>query len=506
MDYAIAVIDIGMTNKKVSVFDDRLNLLEAAHRTFPPVRVDGIETHDLAGMEEWFLEELSRYADRFPVKAVAVTAHGATAVCVDEQGEPCVPCVYYTHEPGPGFHREFFERFGDPLDLQRRTGTAEFKALINLGKGLYFVKQRFPEGWARTKWILSYPQYWGYRLTGRIGAEWTYLGCHTYLWDFLTGEYSEVARFMGILPLLPREIRRPWDTLGTVSEAVSDRTGLAPDTIVTLGIHDSNASLLPYFVTERVGDFVLNSTGTWCVLMNPTDRYRMEEEELGKVVFYNISAMDTPIKTAIFRGGAEYEAYRELISRYAALDEDPDFIPMDYVDFLRRSDTFILPELIPGSGQFPGSPPGIVEDGRWFPYEEIVRGERVPPVLREGKRAYTALTVSLVLQTLVALRRIGLRKGQKIFIEGGFRRNQAYCTLLSSALSDHPVYLSDLTEATSFGAAMTGRMALTGSGIEELSGDTSIRYTELEKHDVPGLKEYEQAWLDLIAQHTEKER
>ena len=70
MDYAIAVIDIGMTNKKVSFFDDRLNLLEAAHRTFPPVRVDGIETHDLAGMEEWFLEELSRYADRFPVKAV----------------------------------------------------------------------------------------------------------------------------------------------------------------------------------------------------------------------------------------------------------------------------------------------------------------------------------------------------------------------------------------------------------------------------------------------------
>ena len=79
-----------------------------------------------------------------------------------------------------------------------------------------------------------------------------YLGCHTYLWDSLAGEYSEVARSMGILPLLPREIRRPWDSLGTVSEVVSDRTGLAPNTIVTLGIHDSNASLLPYFVTERV--------------------------------------------------------------------------------------------------------------------------------------------------------------------------------------------------------------------------------------------------------------
>ena len=34
MEYAVAVIDIGMTNKKVAVYDENLHQLDAVYKTF----------------------------------------------------------------------------------------------------------------------------------------------------------------------------------------------------------------------------------------------------------------------------------------------------------------------------------------------------------------------------------------------------------------------------------------------------------------------------------------
>ena len=59
MNAAILVIDIGMTNKKVAVYNERLEQLDVAYKSFEPLRLvddDGalIPCHDLEGMESWF--------------------------------------------------------------------------------------------------------------------------------------------------------------------------------------------------------------------------------------------------------------------------------------------------------------------------------------------------------------------------------------------------------------------------------------------------------------------
>ena len=284
MSHIIAVIDIGMTNKKVSVYEwpesaaagkettcpagsapatipaAKPACLASVSRTFDPVMVSGLETHDLAGMEAWFLETLDDFASRYPVRAIAVSTHGATMVCVGGDGKPCVPCVYYTHEPGAEFHERFYAMAGKPEELQAATGTPELSALINPAKGLLFARERFPEEFSRSKLVLSYPQYWGYRLTGVAGAEGTYIGCHTYLWDWRAEEYSSVARALGVAEKMPFPIRKSQDILGKVKPEVAARTGLDPSTVVTMGIHDSNASLVPHIVKRGARDFVLNST------------------------------------------------------------------------------------------------------------------------------------------------------------------------------------------------------------------------------------------------------
>jgi L-fuculokinase len=155
MGKAIAVIDIGMTNKKVAIYDQGLRMLDSVSRTFEPILIEGIETHDLAGMEEWFLERLAAFGRSHSIGAIAVTTHGANMVCIGEDGSVCAPCVYYTHEPGEEFQERFYSLVGDRRELQASTGTPPLSAMINTSKGLFFLKEKFPEQFARTRVALN---------------------------------------------------------------------------------------------------------------------------------------------------------------------------------------------------------------------------------------------------------------------------------------------------------------------------------------------------------------
>ena len=498
MEYAIAVIDIGMTNKKVAIYDEQLHQLEATYRTFEPVPVQNCQTHDLEAMEAWFIQELGRTAHAYPIRAIAITTHGATFVCVGPDGKPAVPCVYYTHEPGNAFHDAFYARFGSPEALQAETGTPYFKALINPAKGILFAQQQFPEGFKRTAYILNYPQYWAYRFTGIVGAENTYVGCHTYLWDWQRGTWSSVARGLGITDLLPKELKHSWDVLGTISSELAQATGLKPDTIVTMGIHDSNASLLPHFAKKGRQGFVLNSTGTWCVIMNPVSTYGFKKDELGKVVFFNQSAFGSPVKTAIFLGGYEFETWSAILQELHHCKDLPPYRAELYREILRQKEAFLLPELTAGSGQFPQSKPRVIEGGVEYPYRDILTRKAIPPCFSDFERGIAVLRISLVMQTLTALERAGLQKGQEVFTEGGFRKNEAYNVMLSSALADNPLALTDIAEATAFGAAMTAKMALTGKSLEDLRNDFTVMYQEVPKVQLAELESYRQAWLNHI--------
>ena len=492
MEYAIAVIDIGMTNKKVAIYDDVLRQLDARYKNFHPKIMNELETHDLEAIEEWFIAELKELGGKYPIKVLAVSAHGATFVCVGKDGKPAVPCVYYTHEPGEDFYRRFYNTFGKQEELQARTGTPAFRAMINPAKGIFFAQEQFSEGFKNVTAVLPYPQYWGLRFTGKMGVESTYMGNHTYLYDQVDHCLSSVAHKLGIASLIPEQLRKSWDIMGTVNDEFAARTGLSKETIVTMGIHDSNSSLLPHFAKKGKQGFILNSTGTWCVIMNPVTQYGFAPDELGKVVFFNISAFGSPIKTAIFLGGMEFETWSKLFQKKNNRDDFPGWDENLYRKILLERKLFLLPELTQGSGQFPLSKARIVENEKDYLFDSP---DSVPPCFGDFEKSLASLRISLVMQTLTALERTGIKNGHEVYIEGGFRKDEAYSRLLASALPNNKVYLTDIAEASAFGAAMTAKMALTGKSLADLSVDFEIDYQEQKKDFFPELEAYRQAWL-----------
>ncbi|HAE22387.1 MAG TPA: carbohydrate kinase, partial [Spirochaetaceae bacterium] len=495
-------IDIGMTNKKVAVYDRKLRMLDSASRCFEPLIIDGLEAHDLEGMEEWFLDTLAAFGRRFAIGAIAVSSLGATQVCVGADGKPSAPCLYYTHEPGEAFQERFYALAGDPEKLQAVTGTPRLSALINPAKALLFMQERFPGALERTAQVLNFPQYWGYRLTGQYGVEGTYIANHSYLWDWQTEGYSSVAAALGVRDKMPSPLRKSWDVLGRLRPELAKRTGLSSEVIVTMGIHDSNASLLPHLAKRRGSDFVLNSTGTWCVIMHPQSRYGFEPGELGKVVFFNRSAYLEPVKTAIFLGGMEYERWSSLIGKITgAKPRDPG--ASAYPSLFRDQACFILPELVPGSGQFPGSKARAVEGGKSYLFEDIESGRAQPAFMQDPAKAMATLNASLAIQTLVALGRAGLKPGTELYTEGGFRNNRDYNGLLAAALPDNQVRLTDIAEATAMGAAMTAIAAMEGCAPDALSDRFEVSYIGVPPMaDAEGFAAYGLAWHELIRSST----
>src|SRR5690606_5976472 len=136
---------------------------------------------------------------------------------------------------------------------------------LNLGAQLFWLQQSFPEAFGKARAVLTYPQFWSFRLTGVLASEVTSLGCHTDLWNPEANDFSTLVDVMGWRRLYPPR-RAASDILGAVLPPVAECTGLDAEAPVLCGIHDSNASLLPHLLS-RTPPFAVISTGTWVVAM-----------------------------------------------------------------------------------------------------------------------------------------------------------------------------------------------------------------------------------------------
>lgn len=497
MEYAIAVLDVGKTNKKLFIFDDQLNQITSVYRTFPAEKRNGILIEDVDGLLHWFYDELSSFAQQYPIRVISVSTHGAAFVGVDEKGHRSLPMIDYTHDPGEDFHRRFYGAVGDRDDLQRTTATLELKPLINPAKLLMYTREQFPDDFAATRWFLPYPGYFAMQLTGEPTADYTYVGCHTYLWDFHRDTWSTVADRLGIRERLPQKIGSPREALAPIRPQLAERLGLSSETVVAYGIHDSNAALLPYLVTEQE-PFLLNSTGTWCVVMRPAEKVAFAENEIGKSVFFNRSVEGKPVKTAILMAGLEFETYTKILKERHKVDVLPDYNAAVYRRVTAERSAFILPSIVVGSGQFPESRPRVIEDGEEYTLDEIQSGERVPKLFDDLDSAYAALNLSIAAQSRVAFERVGAAEVVNAYTEGGFRKNRDYNALMAAIFPKLSMSLTGIPEASAFGAAMAGKMAHDRTSLESIAALLTIEKEHVEPADVPELAAYIDRFLELV--------
>ncbi len=496
----VAVLDVGKTNKKVLIYSMELKVAARVSRVFDEVEdpATGLQLEQPEAVYDWFIEQLKVFSADYEIVAISVTTHGAFGVCVDEGGELVCPALAYTNMPGGNFSEGFFEKYGSRRELQRSTATAEIGEMVNFAKIVHYWKEKCADGFDRSKYILMYPQYFGYKLTGRAGAEPTMLGCHTYLYDHAKNSYSQVAEDMGLLEKLPKAICNSWEVLGEVLPEVAERAGVSRECVVTYGVHDSNSSLLPFLVTEKK-DFVLNSTGTWCVVMKQANDVDFDESELGKTVFYNQDVFKRPVKTSVFMGGLEYETYMKLLASLHGRSELPELTAEVYNQVLEDCSCYILPSVVKGAGMFPDLQACVIENGECIGHEVYSKDPGAVSFFQSYEFAAAVLICSLVKQTSCALEAAGYVEGDDILVEGGFRKNRPYLELLAELYPASRIYTTNIEEATALGAAILGVSALACKSPGELDLRLEIEKSAVDRPiGINRIDKYRRGFLDLV--------
>lgn len=433
----IAIFDIGKTNKKLFLFDEHYRIVWEKSEQFDEIPdEDGELCEDLHRLTNWVTASLTEVLalPEFSVKAVNFSTYGASLVYIDQTGQPLGQLYSYLKAyPDPLLH-QFYDTYGGEANLTRQTASPPLRSL-NSGLQLYRLKYEQPDLFSKLAFALHLPQYVSYLISGWPVAELTSIGCHTMLWDFDRQQYhrwvTEEKLDNYLAPIVPSD---------SAQVAV-----FGDDTVqVGVGLHDSSSALIPYLSSFQE-PFILISTGTWCVSMNPFNSRPLTPEELQYDCLNFMHYKGQPVKAARLFAGYEHEQqvkrlaehFQVSVDQYTKVSYNPEII-----DKLRHQASQVTTESDAKGKQM------LSMQGSLF-------GQRQLADFATYDEAYHQLILDIVSQQLISTNLVLAGSPVKrIFVDGGFGKNPIYMNLLATAFPTIEVYAASVAQASALGAAL----------------------------------------------------
>jgi hypothetical protein len=393
----LLIFDIGKTNKKLFLFNEAYQVVHEVSTTIDEIKdEDGFDCEDIVALSNWVKSSIKGIQENpsFEIKYMHCAAYGASFVFIDEQRQ-VLPPLYNYLKPFKESTKQAFELSYGAMDAMSLATASPYLGNLNSGLQLYRIKKEQPVLYNQIKWALHLPQYIHYLIKGALSADITSIGCHTMLWNFSENKYHDWVLKEGLDKLLP-------------------------PTSSKVGLHDSSSALIPYLNTFTE-PFVLISTGTWCISLNPFNDTTLTIDELKQDVLCYLSYTGKPIKAARLFSGKAHEQGVLLLDTH--FNKAPDYFTSIHYDaaiiIKDATENFDL-------AQYPN-------------YET----------------AYHHLVAQLVRKQIISTNLIIAKtKVKRIFVDGGFSKNEIFMNLLAMAYPQYEVFAAAIPQASALGAAL----------------------------------------------------
>lgn len=431
---AIAIFDVGKTNKKLFLFDEDYQILfERSAKFIETVDEDGYPCDNLDSLSFSVFDSLREIfrLNKFDIRAINFSTYGASFVYLDENGRTVAPLYNYLKPYPENLKKQFYDIYGGEEEFSYRTASPVLGSL-NSGMQLYRLKYEKPEVFARIKHALHLPQYLSFLLSGQPCADITSIGCHTNLWDFAKNAYHDWVTQEGIVSKLA-----PLLASNQVLPAVFPGNGYC----VGVGLHDSSAALIPYLV-NFTEPFILISTGTWCISFNPFNDSPLTKEELVNDCLCYLTYKGKPVKASRLFAGYEHEQQTKRIAEHFHL----------HAGWYRNVN--FDPRLIIA----------MHSHGEWDdvkPTTKVVRefafARRDLNEFQSADEAYHQLMYDIVSQQFISTQMVlaGGASVRRIFVDGGFSKNVIYMNCLAYFFPKMEVFAASVAQATAVGTALS---------------------------------------------------
>jgi len=436
----LAVFDVGKTNAKLIAFSRDGEILEQLRHPQQIVVDHGLRVLDVDGIFDWLETALADLGGRRRLSGLMVSTHGATCALIGRDGALAAPILDYEQDFPAEVNAEF-ARIAPPF---AETHSPNLPGGLNFGRTIFFQEWADPTLAKRARYILSYPQYWCWRLCGALASEVSFLGCHSQMWNPRTGEFSSLALSRGWVEKFP-----PFAPAGAL---VGERNGLG----VHNGVHDSNAAFY-YYKSLGFSRFTLISSGTWMIIFNPDcplDRLDPTRDMLA-----NVTVDGEPVATIRFMGGREYD----VISGQARQE-----VSVEMLQHAIARDQMALPSFAAG-GPFPAH-----------------AGRLVGPAPEDTADRAAIATLYVAMMTAESLDLVS--SSGDIILDGGLAHNVALCATLAALRPGQSLYRNTNAEGTAMGAAALAFRALGRMSVFPRNID------KVEPWTLPGLADYHTRW------------
>jgi sugar (pentulose or hexulose) kinase len=426
----IAIFDVGKTNKKLFLFDENYRIVyERSARFIETVDEDGDTCENLESLRLSVFDSLSEVfkLKEYRIKAINFSAYGASFVYIGEDGKPLTPLYNYLKTYPEELSNYLYDNYGGKEEFSIKTASPILGSL-NSGLQLFRLKREKPEIFKKVKYALHLPQYLSYLICGEAYSDLTSIGCHTAMWNFEINNYHQWLIDEGID-----------NKLATIVQGNKTSPAIFPgsDIKVGLGLHDSSAALIPY-VFNFSESFVLISTGTWCISLNPFNQSSLTADELKKDCLCYLQYNGNPVKASRLFSGFEHEQQAKRIA---------DHFSVDVIKF--RAIAFD-PEIIANlkKDQPQATETNIFNATSMFQNRNLAD-------FNNDTEAYHQLILDMIqLQVISTQLVLDTNLVKRIFVDGGFSKNSIYMNLLAINFPFIEVFAASMAQATAMGAAL----------------------------------------------------
>lgn len=432
MEKVIAVFDIGKTNKKLLLFNEKPEVVFQHEEKFATtVDEDGFECDDIDKIERWIKSALEEIVNnsKFLLMGVNFSTYGASLAFVDSENHRLTPVYNYLKPVGDKYAQTLYSVFGGEAEFCRQTASPALGVMLNSGVQMLWIKDKHPDIFEKTRHIMHFPQYLSFLLTKQATTDYTSIGCHTFMWDFDKMRYHQWLSDEGF------KLSTPIPNSLTFEAKIGTR-----NIPVGIGIHDSSSSLVPYFQGSN-DKFMLISTGTWCINMNPFNYSPLTTEELKRDCLCYMSVNQKPVKSSrLFMGhihdanvqrmvehfGVPANAYKKVVIDKKKISDMLEQWEKERCFFLKG----IPAEYIDKS----------VDLSQFSSFDE----------------AYYRFMYDLTYECVSSVKLISEPNDgvKNIFVSGGFARNEIFVRLLANFFPDKRVFTSEIDNSSALGAAL----------------------------------------------------
>jgi L-fuculokinase len=426
----VAIFDIGKTNKKVFLFDESYKIVwERSVNLEETVDEDGFPCEDIEVLKNWILDRLSEIKNlsEYILKAINFSTYGASFVYVDENGKALTPLYNYLKDYPEALKEKFYDKYKGEEVFAVKTASPVLGSL-NSGMQIYRLKEERPELFDKVSYCLHLPQYLSFLLTGQCFTDITSIGCHTNLWNFKKMKYHKWLKKEQII-----------DKIAPLHFA-KDVIKIDGDIAVGVGLHDSSSAMIPYTI-NFTEPFVLLSTGTWSISLNPFNNKRLTFEELQHDCLCYLQYTEKPVKAARLFSGNEHEIHAKRLAAHFN-------VPFDTFKTVLY-DKKIISDLrvVNKKKKIKVSEADILK--------ECAFGKRDLNDFENYEIAYHQLMLDLVEQQIFSTNLVIHNSPvKKIFVDGGFSKNTIFMNLLAESYPDMEVYAASMAQASALGAAL----------------------------------------------------